>query len=105
MVSMALLKWGTDEQRKTWLPPLARGEVIGSFALTERGPAATFNRSLLNSGCGAVDGDLILSGEKKWITCGQIAGVFLVFGKLEQKPLACLVRGKVRDLRSNPSKT
>jgi len=32
-----------------------------------------------------------LSGEKQWITCGQFAGVFLVFGKLDQKSLACLV--------------
>ena len=35
--------------------------------------------------------DLILSGEKKWITSAQKAGVFLVFGKLDQKPIACLV--------------
>ena len=34
MVSTALLKWGTDEQRRKWLPPLAKGEVIGAFALT-----------------------------------------------------------------------
>jgi alkylation response protein AidB-like acyl-CoA dehydrogenase len=37
MVSMTLLKWGTDEQRETWLPKLARGETIGAFALTEPG--------------------------------------------------------------------
>src|ERR1700730_814484 len=35
MVSMTLLKWGTDEQRRKWLPPLAKGDVIGAFALTE----------------------------------------------------------------------
>src|SRR5258705_319808 len=35
MVSMVLLKWGTREQRRKWLPPLATGEVIGAFALTE----------------------------------------------------------------------
>src|SRR5256885_15118579 len=34
MVSMVLLKWGTPEQRRKWLPPLADGEVIGAFALT-----------------------------------------------------------------------
>ena len=37
MVSMALLKWGTKEQKGKWLPPLAKGEMIGAFALTEPG--------------------------------------------------------------------
>ena len=37
MVSMALLKWGTEAQRRQWLPPLAKGEMIGAFALTEPG--------------------------------------------------------------------
>ena len=37
MVSMALLKWGTEEQKGRWLPPLAKGEMIGAFALTEPG--------------------------------------------------------------------
>jgi len=50
MVSMALLKWGTDEQRKTWLPPLARGEVIGSFALTEPGAGSDIQSITTESG-------------------------------------------------------
>lgn len=91
MVSMALLKWGTDEQRRTWLPPLARGEVIGAFALTEPGAGSDIQAITAEFRRGGDDGSLTLSGEKKWITCGQMAGVFLVFGKLEQKPLACLV--------------
>ena len=37
MVSMALLKWGTPEQKTRWLPSLAKGETIGAFALTEPG--------------------------------------------------------------------
>ena len=37
MVSMTLLKWGSDAQKSRWLPPLARGEIIGAFAMTERG--------------------------------------------------------------------
>ena len=91
MVSTALLKWGTDEQRRKWLPPLAKGEVIGAFALTEPGAGSAIQS--LATGLKQRDGDdgLILSGEKQWITCGQFAGVFLVFGKLDQKPLACLV--------------
>src|SRR5687768_2858928 len=37
MVSMVLLKWGTTEQRRKWLPSLASGEMLGAFALTEAG--------------------------------------------------------------------
>jgi len=91
MVSMALLKWGSDEQRKKWLPSLARGEVIGAFALTEPGVGSDLQSLSTGFRRSGGDGGLILSGEKKWISCGQFAGVFLVFGKLDQKPLACLV--------------
>jgi alkylation response protein AidB-like acyl-CoA dehydrogenase len=91
MVSMAVLKWGTDEQRKKWLPPLARGELIAAFALTEPGVGSDLQSLTTEFKPGNGDGGLILTGEKKWITCGQFAGLFLVFGKLDQKPLACLV--------------
>ena len=54
MVSMSLVKWGTAEQKERWLPPLARGELIGAFALTEPGAgsatAALGNR--IHSRCG-----------------------------------------------------
>jgi alkylation response protein AidB-like acyl-CoA dehydrogenase len=89
MVSMSLLKWGTKEQKATWLPLLAKGEMIGAFALTEPGAGSDI-QSL--STAFAPDGDrLILNGAKKWISCGQFAAVFLVFGKLGPLPVACLV--------------
>ena len=91
MVSTAVLKWGTDEQRSKWLPPLAKGELIGAFALTEPGVGSDIQSLTTGFKQSDRDGGLILSGEKKWITCGQFAGLFLVFGKLDQKPLACLV--------------
>jgi alkylation response protein AidB-like acyl-CoA dehydrogenase len=91
MISTSLLKWGTLEQRRKWLPPLAKGEMVGAFALTEPGAGSdiqSMTTEFRRSGSGD---DLILSGEKKWITSGQKADVFLVFGKLDQKPFACLV--------------
>jgi len=91
MVSAALVKWGTPEQRSRWLPLLATGETIGAFALTEPGAGSDIQSLATSFRRGDRDGDLILSGEKKWITCGQRAGLFLVFGKLDQAPLACLV--------------
>lgn len=104
MISMALLKWGTTAQRREWLPPLARAEKIGAFALTEpqggsdvQAMTTRFTRSGTGSG-------LTLNGEKKWISCGQFADVFLVFGKLEYKPVACLVPRETAGLEVEPIK-
>jgi alkylation response protein AidB-like acyl-CoA dehydrogenase len=91
MISAALLKWGTEEQRTKWLTPLATGDLIGAFALTEPGAGSDI-QSMATEFHRSERGDsVIVNGEKRWITCGQRADVFLVFGKLEQKPLACLV--------------
>src|SRR2546426_252115 len=91
MVSMVLLKWGTTEQKRKWLPPLAKGEMIGAFALTEPG-AGSATQSLITAFTRNTEGDhLVLNGNKKWISCAQFAAVFLVFGKLDQRSVACLV--------------
>ena len=91
MVSMAISKWGTGAQKKAWLPRLASGETIAAFALTEPGAGSDLN-SLTTAYSRSPGADaLVLNGTKRWITCAQIAGVFLVFGKLEGQPVACLV--------------
>jgi len=89
MVSMALLKWGTPDQKRKWLPLLATGEMIGAFALTE--PDAGSDIQSLATELTAEGDHFILNGTKKWISCAQIAAVFLVFGKLKQHSVACLV--------------
>lgn len=91
MVSMALLKWGNRQQKSHWLPRLASGEVIAAFALTEPGAGSALES--LTTAFSRCPGEefLTLNGTKRWITCAQIAGVFLIFGKLEGQPIACLV--------------
>jgi len=91
MVSMALLKWGTEEQKGRWLPPLAKGEMIAAFALTEPGAGSAIQSLVTEFTRNPKSDSLILNGNKKWITCAQLAEVFLVFGKLEQRSVACLV--------------
>jgi glutaryl-CoA dehydrogenase (non-decarboxylating) len=91
MVSMALLKWGSREQKSRWLPRLATGEVIAAFALTEPGAGSALE-TLTTAFSRRSGGEfLTLNGTKRWITCAQMAGVFLIFGKLEGQPIACLV--------------
>lgn len=91
MVSMALLKWGSREQKSTWLPRLAQGEIIASFAMTEPGTGSDLRgMTTLFTRRPGTD-TLVLNGRKRWITCAQVASVFLVFGKLEDQSVACLV--------------
>jgi len=91
MVSMTLLKWGTEEQKRRWLPPLGRGKMIGAFALTEPGAGSAIQEITTEFTPSSTDDSFILNGKKQWITCGQYAGIFLVFGKLGQCSVACLV--------------
>jgi alkylation response protein AidB-like acyl-CoA dehydrogenase len=90
MVSKALLKFGSKEQIERWIPLLATGEIIGAFALTEPGAGSDIE-SLVTEFTESHGASLVLNGSKKWITCGQFASLFLVFGKLGSRSVACLV--------------
>ena len=102
MVSMALLKWGTEAQKERWLSPLAKGETIGAFALTEPGAGSAIQSLVTEFTRSSKSDSLILNGNKKWISCAQLAGVFLVFGKLEQSSVACLVPREAPGLEIGP---
>ncbi|HBZ67822.1 MAG TPA: acyl-CoA dehydrogenase [Bacteroidales bacterium] len=79
LVCWGLQAFGTDEQREKYLKPLARGEKIGAFLLSEpeAGSDATSQRTT------AVDmGDhYLLNGTKNWITNGNTAGTYLVIAQ------------------------
>jgi alkylation response protein AidB-like acyl-CoA dehydrogenase len=91
MVSMALMKWGTRAQKETWLPRLATGEIIGSFAMTEPGVGSDLTAMETEYARGPGSETLTLNGKKQWITCAQVAGLFLVFGRMGDEFVACLV--------------
>jgi alkylation response protein AidB-like acyl-CoA dehydrogenase len=74
--------------------------MIGAFALTE--PGAGSDIQSLATGLTPSGDHFILNGSKKWISCGQIASVFLVFGKLGQRSVACLVPRDSPGLRVEP---
>lgn len=100
MVTYILNKWGDNTQKSHWLPGLATGKLLGAFALTEPGhgsDAAGIQTSFVK------DGDtIIVTGRKKWITFGQIADVYLVFGKLGDQPTAVLVEKGSAGLSAEP---
>ncbi|KAB8315457.1 acyl-CoA dehydrogenase [Tolypothrix campylonemoides VB511288] len=89
MVAHALCKWGNKSQKEYWLPKLASGEITAAFALSE--PNVGSDAKSVETTATLVRDAYILNGQKKWITYGQIADIFLVFSKCEGKPTAFLV--------------
>jgi alkylation response protein AidB-like acyl-CoA dehydrogenase len=80
-VTLPILTFGTDEQRSRFVPPLARGEAIGAFALTEA-EAGSDAGSLRTAATPNADGWTI-SGAKQWITNGGFGGTVLLFARTE----------------------
>ena len=80
-VALPILAFGTDEQRARFVPPLARGEQLGAFALTEPGSGSDAG-SLRTSATPSGDGWLI-NGAKQWITNGSRAGTFVLFARTD----------------------
>jgi butyryl-CoA dehydrogenase len=76
-VCAALLKEGSEEQKREFLVPLAKGEKIGAFCLTES--QAGSDAAALKTKAVYKDGSYTLNGSKQFITSGQIAGAALIF--------------------------
>jgi len=80
-----ILTFGTDAQRERWLPPMARGEKIGCFGLTESDfgsdPGGMRTRARREGK------EYVLSGTKMWITNGSIADVAVVWARTEEGPV------------------
>jgi glutaryl-CoA dehydrogenase len=81
LVMYPIFTYGTEEQRKKYLPKLASGEWVGCFGLTE--PNHGSDPASMETKAKKVDGGFILHGNKMWITNSPIADVFVVWGKLD----------------------
>jgi alkylation response protein AidB-like acyl-CoA dehydrogenase len=89
--TLPIAAWGSDEQREALVPPMARGEKIGAFALTESGSGSDA-RSLATRADADGDG-WRLNGTKQWITNGSFGGTALVFARGEAGISCFLVDG------------
>ena len=76
-----ILKYGSDEQRKRFLPGMARGEILGAFALSE--PEAGSDAAALTTRAVRDGKDWILSGTKAWVTNGGEAGAILALARTD----------------------
>ncbi|MEZ5686251.1 MAG: acyl-CoA dehydrogenase [Paracoccaceae bacterium] len=81
LVMYPIYAYGTEEQRKKYLPKLASGEWIGCFGLTE--PEAGSDPGSLKTRAEKIDGGYRLTGAKMWITNAPFADVFVVWAKSE----------------------
>jgi alkylation response protein AidB-like acyl-CoA dehydrogenase len=80
-VTLPILAFGTDEQKSRFVPPLARGEHLGAFALTEA--EAGSDAGALRTRADADEDGWVLNGAKQWITNGRYAGTFLLFARTD----------------------
>jgi alkylation response protein AidB-like acyl-CoA dehydrogenase len=80
-VTLPLLRFGSDEQRARFVPPLARGEHLGAFALTEA--EAGSDAGALRTKAEPEGDGWRITGAKQWITNGRAAGTFLLFARTD----------------------
>jgi hypothetical protein len=81
LVGTAIAKYGTEEQKRQWLPLVASGESIGCFCLTE--PGAGSDPSSLRMTAVRDGDDFVLNGSKMFITNGTVAGLALTFANAD----------------------
>ena len=77
LAAWPIIKYGTDEQKKKYLPILAKGEKIGAFAATE--PNAGSDLGAMKTTAVLKGNKYIINGDKTFITSGPEAGIFIIF--------------------------
>jgi butyryl-CoA dehydrogenase len=93
LVCGSIERWGTEDQKRKWLPRLCSGEALGCFALTE--PDTGSDAASLRTRAARTDGGWTISGQKMWISLGNVAEVALVFAQTDpekaHRGLACFL--------------
>ncbi len=77
LIGAPVNKWGTEEQKREWLPKLATGECIGSYCLTEANAGS--DAAAVATTAVADGDDYVINGTKLWVTNGGIAGMYIVY--------------------------
>jgi glutaryl-CoA dehydrogenase len=81
LAMFAIWRWGTEDQKERWLPPMHSGEAIGCFGLTE--PDAGSDPASMRTRARRDGSDWILDGAKMWITNGTVADVAVVWARTD----------------------
>jgi glutaryl-CoA dehydrogenase len=78
----AIHRWGSEEQKQRWLPPMAAGDAVGCFGLTE--PDAGSDPGSMRTRARRDGADWILHGQKMWITNGSMADIAVVWARTDE---------------------
>jgi glutaryl-CoA dehydrogenase len=98
LVMYPIYAFGSEEQKKKYLPGMAKGELIGCFGLTE--PDFGSNPNGMRTRAVKTNGGYTLNGAKMWITNGNLAHVALIWGKVKDETGADVIRGFLVDTKS-----
>ncbi len=89
MAGSPIARWGTQRQKEQWIPRLASGEVLAAIAITE--PNVGSDAAAVETTARADGADYVLNGTKRWITCGQIADLFVILAGSDAGPTTFLL--------------
>ena len=93
LVCGSVERWGTEDQKQEWLPRLCAGEALGCFGLTE--PDTGSDAAALRTSAERMDGGWRISGQKMWISMGNVAELALIFAQTDpdqgHRGLACFL--------------
>jgi glutaryl-CoA dehydrogenase len=93
-------KFGSEEQKETWLPPMAAGELIGCFGLTE--PDSGSDPASMRTSARRDGSDWILDGTKMWITNGHVADLAIVWARADGAIRGFIVPTDSKGFTANP---
>jgi alkylation response protein AidB-like acyl-CoA dehydrogenase len=108
--SYLLMKFGTDEQKETFLPKMATGEIRAAFSLSEPEVGSDV-QGIKSTGKKRDDGDYEINGQKMWVTNGLRSGVVFVLVKTDPKAdppykgMTCFITEKEPGAHENPGLT
>ena len=100
LVMYPIYAFGSEDQKRRWLPKMALGEAIGCFGLSE--PNYGSNPAGMKTEAQKQGGRFILNGTKMWITNGSIAQVALIWAKLDGEIRGFLVESGTPGISGHP---
>src|SRR5437763_5397831 len=89
--TLPIVYFGTEEQKKKYLPKLATGELIGAYCLSEPQAGSDAQNSLTRAELNAEATHYVLNGQKMWITNGGFADLYIVFAKIDGEKFSAFI--------------
>jgi alkylation response protein AidB-like acyl-CoA dehydrogenase len=89
--TLPIVYFGTDEQKKKYLPKLASGETIGCYCLSEPQAGSDAQNAKTRAVLSSAGKHWILNGQKMWISNGGFADLFIVFAKVDGEKFSCFI--------------